>query len=331
MRQQEQPTFASVGSVGFDWYRKPTRKEKFLQEMEAVIPWEELVEEIEPYYPKNQGPGRPAWPLKKMLKLYFLQIWYGLSDPKTEEEVYDSYAFQRFVGIDLGREGVPDETTICKFRHLLERHGLAQRLLERVNRYLEKQGLRWSRGTIVDATVVRAPVSTKNQKGERDPEMGSTKKGKNWEFGMKVHVGVDAKSKLVHSVVVTPANVHDSQVADQLVRGTEREVYGDRAYMGQEERIRRRAPRARSCIEKRAVRGRRLSEAQRRRNRKWAKIRCRVEHVFGVMKQVFRWGKVRFRGLYKNAQYAMMVIAAVNLYLARNWILQNRSRQRWAA
>ncbi len=235
------------------------------------------------------------------------------------------------MGIDLGREGVPDETTICKFRHLLERHGLAQRLLERVNRYLERQGLRWSRETIMDATVVEASTSTKNPKQERDPEMGSTKKGENWKFGMKVHVGVDAKSKLVHSVVVTPANVHDSQVADQLVRGSEREVYGDRAYVGQEQRIRKRAPRARCRIEKRAVRGRGLSEAQRQRNRKWAKIRCRVEHVFGVMKHVFRWGKVRFRGLYKNAQYAMMVIAAVNLYLARNWILQNQRRPQRAS
>ena len=180
MREAEQPTFTQVG---FDRYRKPTRKEKFLQKMEAVIPWEELVAEIEPYYSKNQRPGRPAWPLKKMLKLYFLQIWYGLSDLRTEEEVYDSYAFQRFVGIDLRREGVPDEAAIRQFRHLLKRHGLAQRLVERVDRYLEMQGLRWGKGRIVDPIVDQATASAKNPKQERDPEIGSTKKGETGSLG----------------------------------------------------------------------------------------------------------------------------------------------------
>ena len=312
MSSKEQATFASLG---FDVHRRPTRKHEFLRRMNQVIPWEELVREVEPYYPKGEGRGRPAKPLIWMLKLYFLQLWHGLSDPQTEDQAHDSHAAGEFLGIDLGKDRPPDETTICKFRHLLERRGLGKRLFERVKEYLKERGIRIEKGTIVDATIIEASGSKKNQKRQRDPEMGATRKGQNWYFGMKMHVGVDADGKWIHSVEVTPANVHDSQVVEKLLHGKEKAVYGDRAYIGQEGKIRAKAPRAKVRIERRAGRGRPLSEREKERNRRRARIRCRVEHVFGVMKHVFGWVKVRFRGLAKNRQWAFMMAAAVNLYL----------------
>ena len=216
-----QQTFAEVP---FEHYRKSTRRERFLDEMNRVVPWAELVTVIEPVYPKADGPGRPPVGIERMLRLHCLQQWFNLSDPAVEEALYDSRAMRQFVGIDLGREPVPDETTICKFRHLLEAHELGKQLFARIGEYLTQQGLQVSRGTIVDATIISAPSSTKNRQKERDPEMHQTKKGNQWYFGMKAHIGVDSRTKLIHSVAATAANVHDSQVLPQLLHGQETRV-----------------------------------------------------------------------------------------------------------
>src|ERR1700687_2172590 len=195
--------------TGFEQYTKKTRRAIFLEEMEQVVPWPELCALVEPHYPQP-GNGRPPVGVERMLRIYFLQQWFNLSDPAVEEALYDSAGMRQFVGIDLGCEPVPDETTVCKFRHLLEQHGLGERLFERVGEHLQAKGLRLSTGTIVDATILNAPSSTKNARQERDPEMHQTRKGKQWYFGVKAHVGVDSKTKLIHSVVATAANAADS-------------------------------------------------------------------------------------------------------------------------
>lgn len=188
-----QQTFADVM---FEAYRKPTRRERFLDEMNRVVPWAELVTVIAPVYPKAEGPGRPPVGIERMLRLHCLQQWFNLSDPAVEEALYDSRAMRQFVGIDLGREPVPDETTICKFRHLLETHRIGKQLFARIGAYLAAHGLKVSRGTIVDATIISAPSSTKNRQKKRDPEMHQTKKGNQWYFGMKAHIGVDSQTTL---------------------------------------------------------------------------------------------------------------------------------------
>jgi len=222
-----QQTFAEVP---FEQYRKPTRREQFLNEMTRVVPWAELVAVIEPIYPKADGPGRPPIGIERMLRLHCLQQWFNLSDPAVEEALYDSRAMRQFVGIDLGREPVPDETTICKFSHLLKAHHLGEELFARIRAYLANQGLKVSHGTIVDATIISAPSSTKNRTKERDSAMHQTKKGNQWYFGMKAHIGVDSQTKLIHSVAATAANVHDSQVLPELLHGQETRVWGDSAY-----------------------------------------------------------------------------------------------------
>jgi len=313
-----QQTFAEVT---FEQYRKPTRRERFLDEMNRVVPWAELVATIQPVYPKAEGPGRPPIGVERMLRLHCLQQWFNLSDPAVEEALYDSRAMRQFVGIDLGREPVPDETTICKFRHLLEAHELGQQLFARIGAYLAAQGLTVNRGTIVDATIISAPSSTKNRTQERDPEMHQTKKGNQWYFGMKAHVGVDSQSKLIHSVAATAANVHDSQVLPNLLHGKETRVWGDSAYSGQREVLQRHAPEAKSFIQAKASRHRSLSEAERVCNRTKSKVRAKVEHVFLVMKRIFGWAKVRYRGLTKNTNWLFVTCGLTNLYLARRRLL----------
>ncbi len=237
---------------GFEQYTKKTRRAQFLEEMEQVVPWRKLCALIEPHYPKP-GQGRPPVGVERMLRIYFLQQWFNLSDPAAEEALYDSMVMRDFVGIDLGREPGPDETTICKFRHLLEEHELGGEMLETVNGHLQSKGVRVSRGTIVDATIIHAPSSTKNQQQQRDPEMKQTKKGGQWYFGMKAHVGVDSKSKMIHSAAASPANQADAKVLPYLLHGEETRVWGDQGYVGQSEAIRRRALRARDCINRRCL------------------------------------------------------------------------------
>ncbi|MCC6967379.1 MAG: IS5 family transposase [Nitrospira sp. NTP2] len=313
-----QQTFADVS---FERYRKPTRRERFLGEMNRVVPWADLVAAIEPAYPKAEGPGRPPVGVERMLRLHCLQQGFSLSDPAVEEALYDSRAMRQFVGIDLGREPVPDEPTICKCRHLLEAHQWGKQLFAQIGTYLAAQGVTVSRGTIVDATLISAPSSTKNRTKARDPEMHQTKKGNQWYFGMKAHIGVDSRTKLVHSVAATAANVHDSQVLPELLHGQETRVWGDAADSGQRDVIQQHAPEAKSFIQAKAHRHRPLSEAERARNRTKSKVRAKVEHVFLVIKQIFGWATVRYRGLAKNTNWLFVTCGLTNLYLARRRLL----------
>ena len=307
---------------GFEQYRKKTRKAVFLEQMDEILPWTELCKAIEPFYP-NASPlgGRPTVGIERMLRIHFLQHWFELSDPGAEEALYDSNAMPAFVGIDLGNERVPDETTICKFRHLMERHNLGGELFRLVNVYLEENGLKLSRGTIVDATIIDAPRSTKNKKRQRDPDMESTRKGNQWYFGMKAHIGVDSQSKLIHSVMVASASMHDSQVLDDLLHGDERRVYGDSAYTGQKARMEAVAPVAKDFTHKRGHRNRPLTDKERQANRYKSKIRPRVEHLFGVIKHRFGYRKVRYKGLSKNAQAVFTKCALANMWVARKQLL----------
>lgn len=315
MRQQ------TLAEEGFERYRKPTRREQFLAEMEQVIPWRDLCKVIYPFYPKQQGSGRPPVGLERMLRIHFLQHWFNLSDPAVEESLYDSRAMRRFVGIDLGCEPAPDETTICKFRHLLEAHNLGDRLFGLINEYLQENGLKVSTGTIVDATIIDAPSSTKNKEGKRDPEMHQTRKGNQWYFGMKGHIGVDSKTKLIHSVVATAANVHDSQLIGDLLHGNETRVWGDSAYSGQGDEIREHAPKAKDFTNKKGCRNRPLNEQDKSTNRTKSRVRAKVEHPFLVLKRIFGFSKVRYRGLDKNANRLFVACGLANLYMARRLLL----------
>ena len=241
---------------------------------------------IEPVYPKP-GNGRPPVGLERMLRIYFLQQWFNLSDPAVEEALYDSLAMRRFAGIDLGREPVPDETTVCRFRHLLEQHELGRQLFEEVHRHLAAKGLKVATGTIVDATIINAPSSTKNADKARDPEMHQTKKGNQWYFGMKAHIGVDSRSKLIHAVVATAANVADSTVLPDLLHGQETRVWGDQAYRGQREVIREHAPERQRLHQPPLSPSRGGGRGERAKNRTKSKVRAKVEHCIGVIKRVF--------------------------------------------
>jgi IS5 family transposase len=308
--------------TGFERYSKKTRRAVFLEEMEQVVPWKKLCALIAPHYPKP-GNGRPPVGVERMLRIYFLQQWFNLSDPAVEETLYDSVLMRQFVGIDLGREPVPDETTVCKFRHLLEAHQLGGEMLETVNLHLQAKGVRITTGTIVDATIIAAPSSTKNREQQRDPEMHQTKKGNQWHFGMKGHVGVDSKTKMIHTAAVTAANVHDATVLPDLLHGEETRVWGDQAYRGQTAVIQAGAPRAQDCTHQRYRYKGRVDEAVRERNRIKSKVRSRVEHVFQVMKLKFGFVKVRYRGLAKNANRWFATCALVNLFLARPKLLRS--------
>ena len=307
----------------FERFRKPTRRERFLAEMNSVVPWAELVRLLEPHYPKTTSVGgRPPAGLERMLRIHCLQLWFNLSDPAVEEALYDSLAMRSFVGIDLGREPVPDETTVMRFRHLLEKHKLGAKIFEEVGRLLQQRGLRLSKGTIVDATIIAAPSSTKNADGERDQEMHQTKKGQQWHFGMKMHVGVDSQSKVIHSVVVTPANTADCKVLGDLLRGDETRVYGDQAYKGQRPVLRAKAPRAKDFTNRQCKWKHFIDEAIKAKNRNKSRIRARVEHSIGVIKRVFGFTKVRYRGLAKNGNRVLVTAALANIFLLRYRLLE---------
>jgi transposase, IS5 family len=307
--------------TGFERYTKKTKRALFLEEMEHVVPWHALCALIEPHY-RKAGNGRPPVGVERMLRIYFLQQWFNLSDPAVEEALYDSVGLRQFVGIDLGQEPVPDETTVCKFRHLLEEHKLGGEMLETVNLHLQKKGVRITTGTIVDATIIHAPSSTKNREEQRDPEMHQTKKGNQWYFGMKAHVGVDSKTKIIHSAAVTAAHVADATVLPELLHGEETRVWGDQAYRGQTEVIREAAPRARDCTHRRYRYKNRIDEVERAKNRNKSRIRSKVEHVFQILKLKFGFVKVRYRGLKKNANRLFAACALVNLFLARKKLLR---------
>ena len=311
----------TLATVNFDKHRKQTRRAAFLAEMERIVPWQELCALIEPFYPKP-GNGRPPIGLERMLRLHFLQHWFDLSDPAAEEALYDSLSMREFVGIDLGREPVPDETTILNFRHLLERHNLGKALFERVNKYLASRGLKVAGGTIVDATIIAAPSSTKNQAKARDPEMHQTRKGQQWYFGMKLHIGVDSRTKLIHSLLTTAANVHDGKVLGALLHGKERRVYGDQAYRGQQATIRQYAPNARDFTNQRYRYRGVVDEVERGRNRTKSSVRAKVEHPFRVIKRVFGFVKVCYRGLAKNTERLWVTCGLANLFMVRRRLLR---------
>ena len=311
----------TLSTGGFDRYSKTTRRAAFLSEMDRVVPWSALCALIEPVYPKA-GNGRPPIGLERMLRISFLQNWFNLSDPAVEEALYDSLSMREFVGIDLGRESAPDETTVCKFRHLLEQHELGKRLFEEVGRHLQNKGLKVSTGTIVDATIINAPSSTKNQDKARDPEMHQTGKGNQWCFGMKAHIGVDSKTKLIHSIVATPANEHDKHALPQLLHGNERRVYGDSAYSSQKELIAEAAPQARDFTNQKGFRNKALTGRARAKNRRKSSVRAKVEHAFLIIKRIFGFAKVSYRGMAKNGNRLFVVAALANLFMARHHLLQ---------
>src|ERR1022692_3798310 len=311
MRQQ---TLAA--QTGFEKYGRKTKRERFLEEMEQVVPWAELQALVEPHYPKGEN-GRPPMGLSIMLRVYFLQQWFNLSDPGAEDALYESPVLRRFAGVDLGLAAAPDETTILRFRRLLEQYELCGKILDTVNHYLASKGLRISTGTIVDATIIAAPSSTKNSKGERDPEMHQTRKGNQWFFGAKAHIGVDSKEGIVHSVCTSAASVSDVRMLPDLLHGAEKKVWGDAGYQGQAEAIHAAAPKAQDMTSRRTKRKDSVDEVERRKNRTKARVRSKVEWPFRILKRVFGYTKVRYRGLKKKHQWLLAAFALVNLYQHR--------------
>lgn len=299
--------------------KKSLRVEKFLNEMNKIIPWSELCAVILPHY-KQEG-GRRPHDLELMLRIHFLQLWHNLSDPGMEEALYDRLSFQRFLGFDCFGGAIPDESSICRFRHLLEAHGLSKRILSAVNSHLAKHGLVLKEGTIVDATLFQAPVSKKNGKKERDPEMSSTRKNNKWYYGAKGHIGVQANGKpIVHSVEFTTAKAHDITVIETLFHGEENAVFGDSAYMRHTDRREARKKGIYYGIASRSSRKHPLSASQRKKNRKHSSLRAKVEHPFRVIKEQWGHRKLRFKGLRKNASQFITLCALSNLYLCRKSI-----------
>ena len=303
-----------AAAKGFEKHSRATRKAEFLARMEGLMPWAEFCALIEPHYPKA-GNGRPPVGLGRMLRMYCIANWFNLSDVACEDALYDVPVFREFCQIDLGRERVPDATTLMNFRHLLETHHLGAALFAKVGELLMANGMRLSGGTIVDATLIAAPPSTKNQDKSRDPEMHQTKKGNDWHFGMKLHIGADSKTGLVHSASVTAANVHDSHEVPNLLHGAETRLYGDSAYRGkaQRERLKTIAPNAKDFTNKRAYRNNLLTEADKATNRRKSSVRSKVEHPFLTLKRLWGFAKVRYRGLAKNANRAFAMLAMLNI------------------
>lgn len=306
--------------------KKLTRRDRFLAEIEAVTPWAALEAEIAPFYPKGEGRGRPPIGLHRMLRMYIAQQCFGLSDEGIEDALYDSQAIRRFVGIDLARENAPDATTLLKFRRLLETNGLTRKVFEAINAHLAERGLILREGTIVDATFIAAPPSTKNKAKARDPEMHQAKKGNNWHFGMKAHIGVDAKSGLVHAVIGTAANVSDVSQTHALVHGEESDVFGDAGYQGVEKRPENQGSTADWHIamkrgKRKALPKDAMGKLMERFEKLKASIRAKVEHPFHVLKNLFKHRKTRYRGLAKNEAQLFSLFGLVNLMLARKRLM----------
>jgi IS5 family transposase len=319
MRQQ---TLASQAS--FEQYGRKGKRELFLDQMEQVVPWAELLALVEPHYPKA-GNGRQPTGLSIMLRTYFLQQWFGFSDPGMEEAFYDSPALRRFAGVDLGRAAAPDESTILRFRHLLEEHELCGQILDTVNHFLASRGIRIGTGTIVDATIINAPSSTKNSTGKRDPQMHQTRKGQQWYFGAKAHIGVDSKSGIVHSVCTSAASVADKHMLPDLLHGAEKKVWGDAGYQGQTEAIHAAAPGAQDMTSRRTKFKNYVDEEAKCKNTTKARVRSKVEWCFRILKRVFGFTKVRYRGLRKNHEWLCAAFALVNLYQNRNRLAPQRA------
>ena len=308
----------SLSMTGYFDKGKKTRREQFLAEMEQVVPWTRLCALIEPHYPKGSAAGgRPPLPLERMFRIYCLQQWYNLSDPGAEEALYDSLTMRRFAGVHSDADVIPDETSILKFRRLLEEHKLTARLFAEINTHLSERGLLVGKGTIVDATIINAPPSTKNAKQQRDPEMHQTRKGKQWYFGMKVHTGTDTDSGLVHTVVATSANVADVNVLGELLHGAEESLHGDSAYHAKALKEQAEAAGIAFNVNQRGSRRRPLNQRQRARNRRLSRTRATVEHAFLVVKRLWGHAKVRYRGIKKNLAQMHTLFGLANLYRVR--------------
>lgn len=327
MKQISLAQSMNASTSGFELSAKRTRKREFLDEMNTVVPWAELVALVAPHAPVAKT-GRPPFALQTMLRIHFMQQWFGLSDPAMEEALHDVPLFREFAALDAGATRLPDESTILRFRHLLEEHQLAQQFLQTINALLSDKGLMLKEGTAVDATLIAAPSSTKNSTGKRDQEMHQTKKGNQWHFGMKAHIGVDADSGLVHTVVGTAANVHDVTQASALLHGQERDVFTDAGYQGVDKREETQEldvawhvamrPGKRKALDK----GSRLGALQDQLETVKARIRAKVEHPFRVIKQQFGHVKTRYKGLMKNTQQLHTLFALSNLWMVRKRILQ---------
>ena len=324
----KKPSQISFSQAEYAKKKKQTRREKFLGEMEQVVPWSRLMEVIAPYYPKSGRRGRPPIGLERMLRMYFIQQWYGLADEAVEDAIYDSQALRQFLGIDLSVESVPDATTLMGFRHLLEANQLTQALLIEINAMLIEKNLLMSKGTLVDATLISAPRSTKNQTHSRDPEMGSTHKNNQWYFGIKAHIGADEESGLVHTVITTAANAGDVTQTSALLHGQEEVVGGDAGYIGVEKRAEIKAMLATTgqTVEWRIAKRRKsISTMEEGWKKDLAKayervksgIRARVEHPFHVIKNLFHYKKTRYRGIAKNDAQLNMLFGLGNLYMMR--------------
>jgi len=315
--------------------KKRTRRERFLAEMEAVVPWKALVDLIEPHYPRTSSKGgRPPYPLetkplasaKRLLRIHLLQQWYDLSDPAMEDALIEVATMRRFAGIALITDRIPDETTIMAFRHLLEQNELGEQIFEAVKAHLKANGMAMKQGTIVDATIIAAPSSTKNEKKERDPEMHQTCKGKQWHFAMKVHIGVDSESGLIHSVETTAANVHDLTPAAELLHGKETVVYADAGYQGIEKRPEMQGRGIGFRVAMRPSKRRALPDTSEGRlddliETAKAHVRAKVEHPFRVIKRQFGFQKTRLRGMLKNGCKVKVLAALSNLFMARHQLL----------
>ncbi len=312
----------SFSDLEYATKKKVTRRDRFLGEIHAVTPWSALLAEIEPFYPKGEGRGRPPIGLERMLRMYIAQQCFGLSDEGIEDAIYDSQAIRGFIGIDLAREAAPDATTLLKFRRLLEEHKLTERIFATINEHLAVKGLMLKEGTVVDATIIAAPSSTKNQSEGRDPEMHQTKKGNQWYFGMKAHIGVDAKSGLVHTVVTTPANVNDVTQASQLLHGEEKYVFGDAGYQGVEKREENKDSTVTWFVAMRPSKRKALPDDELGRMDEMiekikAKVRAKVEHPFHYVKNLFGHTKSRYWGLAKNTAQLFTLFALANLVIAK--------------
>ena len=317
---------ATFSDLEYAAKKKVTRRDRFLGERDSITPWSALAAQIEPFYPKGEGRGRPPVGLERMLRMYIAQQCFGLSDEGTEDALYDSQAIRGFVGIDLSRESAPDATTLLKFRRLLEKHQLTERIFTAINEHLAIHGLLLREGTVVDATIIAAPSSTKNQKGERDPEMHQTKKGNQWHFGMKAHIGADAESGLVHTLVTTAAHTHDVTQAHALLHGKERIAFGDAGYQGVEKREENQTPDVKWHVALRPGKRRSLPENELGRieekiEKLKASMRAKVEHPFHIIKNIFQLKKVRYRGLVKNTTQLLTLFGLANLLIAKRRIL----------
>ena len=321
----------SFSELEYALKKKQTRRDRFLAEIEAVTPWAILEQTIAPFYPSGGGRGRPPIGLGRMLRMYIAQQCFGLSDEGIEDALYDSQAIRRFVGIDLSRESAPDATTLLNFRHLLESHQLTESIFNAINGHLAEKGLLLREGTIVDATLIAAPPSTKNKAGQRDPEMHQSKKGQQWYFGMKAHIGVDAQSGLVHTVIGTAGNVSDVTQAQALLHGDETDAFGDSGYQGVEKRE--------ESLElpvtwhvamrpgkRKLLPGTALGDLLEQIEHAKASIRAKVEHPFHVVKNLFGHRKTRYKGLAKNTAQLFSLFGLANLVLARRWLLNTNGQ-----